>query len=323
MYKACGTEKNNFVWDGANLVYESGSTTVYTRGTSLIAAQDDTDLSYYLFNGHGDVVLLADEDGVITKTYAYDAFGVEKNADTADANSFRYCGEYFDAETDTYYLRARYYAPELGRFTSEDPVQDGLNWYTYCAGNPVLFVDPSGLYEVGLRAYAEEYGASVTWNAETGYATVSYNGQSIHVKSTSDNNRDGHIYVDNSLLDLSFGWTESIPIELAENTSKLPHYGAPNSVGRIYNPDGSIKQERKYGPNGEPERDRDYNHPGNMEFPHDHVWSNGKRVKDHIPVPNAGRDNGLEIAIGIASIGLGYTIHMGIKDIQLYSCFGI
>ena len=323
MYKACGTEKNNFVWDGANLVYESGSTTVYTRGTSLIAAQDDTDLSYYLFNGHGDVVQLADSAGVITQEYDYDAFGVEKNADTADANSFRYCGEYFDAETDTYYLRARYYAPELGRFTSEDPVQDGLNWYTYCAGNPVLFVDPSGLYEVGLRAYAEEYGASVTWNAETGYATVSYNGQSIHVKSTSDNNRDGHIYVDNSLLDLSFGWTESIPIELAENTSKLPHYGAPNSVGRIYNPDGSIKQERKYGPNGEPERDRDYNHPGNMEFPHDHVWSNGKRVKDHIPVPNAGRDNGLEIAIGIASIGLGYTIHMGIKDIQLYSCFGI
>ena len=144
MYKACGTEKNNFVWDGANLVYESGSTTVYTRGTSLIAAQDDTDLSYYLFNGHGDVVQLADSAGVITQEYDYDAFGVEKNADTADANSFRYCGEYFDAETDTYYLRARYYAPELGRFTSEDPAQDGLNWYTYCTGNPVLFVDPSG-----------------------------------------------------------------------------------------------------------------------------------------------------------------------------------
>lgn len=120
MYKACGTEKNNFVWDGANLVYESGSTTVYTRGTSLIAAQNDTDLSYYLFNGHGDVVQLADSAGVITQEYDYDAFGVEKNADTADANSFRYCGEYFDAETDTYYLRARYYAPELGRFTSED-----------------------------------------------------------------------------------------------------------------------------------------------------------------------------------------------------------
>ena len=28
---------------------------------------------------------------------------------------------------------------------SEDPAQDGLNWYVYCANNPVMFVDPSGL----------------------------------------------------------------------------------------------------------------------------------------------------------------------------------
>ena len=42
------------------------------------------------------------------------------------------------------YLRARYYDPELGRFLTEDPAQDGLNWYVYCANNPVNFVDPSG-----------------------------------------------------------------------------------------------------------------------------------------------------------------------------------
>ena len=31
-----------------------------------------------------------------------------------------------------------------GRFISEDPVKDGLNWYAYCGGNPVMFWDPSG-----------------------------------------------------------------------------------------------------------------------------------------------------------------------------------
>ncbi len=155
MYKACGTEKNHFVWDGASLVYESAGATVYTRGTGLIAAHDGTDLSYYLFNGHGDVVQLADSAGAVTQEYDYDAFGVEKDADTADANPFRYCGEYFDADTGTYYLRARYYAPALGRFTSEDPAQDGLNWYTYCAANPIFFVDPSG-YRIVISAETSE-----------------------------------------------------------------------------------------------------------------------------------------------------------------------
>ena len=57
---------------------------------------------------------------------------------------FRYCGEYYDKETDSIYLRARYYNPVLGRFTTEDPAKDGLNWYVYCDNNPVMFVDPTG-----------------------------------------------------------------------------------------------------------------------------------------------------------------------------------
>ncbi len=32
----------------------------------------------------------------------------------------------------------------VGRFTSVDPAKDGLNWYAYCNGNPVNFIDPSG-----------------------------------------------------------------------------------------------------------------------------------------------------------------------------------
>ena len=44
------------------------------------------------------------------------------------------------------YLRARYYDSSIGRFITEDPAKDGLNWYAFCSNNPVTFVDSSGLY---------------------------------------------------------------------------------------------------------------------------------------------------------------------------------
>jgi RHS repeat-associated protein len=101
--------------------------------------------NFYLYNAHGDVIQLIDEDGEILRFYEYDAFGNEKNPDGTDTNYFRYTGQYFDFESGTYYLRARYYNPANGRFTTEDPIQAGLNWYTYANSNPVLYIDPNGL----------------------------------------------------------------------------------------------------------------------------------------------------------------------------------
>ena len=43
-----------------------------------------------------------------------------RNALESDNNPFRYCGEYFDTATETYFLRARWYDPATGRFTQQD-----------------------------------------------------------------------------------------------------------------------------------------------------------------------------------------------------------
>ena len=106
------------------------------------------DKRYFLHNGYGDVIQLTDTAGTLVKTYDYDAFGNEKNPDPIDTNMFRYCGEYFDKETGTIYLRARYYDPTIGRFITEDPIGAGLNWYTYCGNNPIMFIDPLGLESI-------------------------------------------------------------------------------------------------------------------------------------------------------------------------------
>jgi len=49
--------------------------------------------------------------------------------------------------TGLYSLNARYYDASLGRFITEDPARNGMNWFVYCGNNPLRFVDPTGLWE--------------------------------------------------------------------------------------------------------------------------------------------------------------------------------
>ena len=108
------------------------------------------------------MILLTDGIGTIVKSYEYDAFGREWDAVATDNNPFRYCGEYYDKRTETVYLRARYYDSAYGRFTQEDPIRDGTNWYIYCDGNPVNRIDPSGQFWITALVVAAIVGAVVT-----------------------------------------------------------------------------------------------------------------------------------------------------------------
>ena len=90
---------------------------------------------------------------------------MEINKTDNDTNPFRYCGEYYDSETDSIYLRARYYKPTVGRFITEDPINDKLNWYSYCENNPIALIDPSGEGAINNNLSKEWEGCknALTW----------------------------------------------------------------------------------------------------------------------------------------------------------------
>jgi RHS repeat-associated protein len=94
-------------------------------------------------DGLGSIVKHTDNVGGVIHTVQYDAWGnIELGASTA-GHSFT--GREWDPETGLYYYRARYYDPKTGRFITEDPQPDDINYYGYVGNSPVSFSDPFGL----------------------------------------------------------------------------------------------------------------------------------------------------------------------------------
>ena len=95
--------------------------------------------------------------------YKYNAWGTQlsRTGELANtlgcANPFRSRGYIYDDETWMYWLRSRYYYPELHRFISADNVMDGAglfgaNLYAYCKNAPVGASDPSGHFLISAGA---------------------------------------------------------------------------------------------------------------------------------------------------------------------------
>jgi len=124
----------------------NGSVIEYTYGNDLL----NNGSNFFLTDALGSTRGLVDSSENLTDSYTYTPYGKLLNHNGTSENDFLYTGEQFDSETEDYFLRARYYSPDSGRFLTRDSY-DGNNYnpisqnhYLYGGSNPIKYTDPNG-----------------------------------------------------------------------------------------------------------------------------------------------------------------------------------
>ena len=137
---------------------------------------------YYEKNSFGDVTAIMSANNTVVATYSYDAWGnctIGTDTDNiGQENAIRYRSYYWDNDLQLYYLQTRYYDPAIGRFVNADDVSyldpdtlNGMNLYSYCLNNPVMYADPTGhfpilitLFLVGMAVIGAGVGGKIAYD---------------------------------------------------------------------------------------------------------------------------------------------------------------
>ena len=174
---------NTFEYDGlgrrvkknnTSYLYDSNNRLIKSDNTNdvLIFAYDHLGVTGFKYNNEqyiyrknvlGDVVsIISVSNNQMVASYVYDAWGnhivldsnneiITNHSHIGFINPFRYRSYYFDDETGLYYLKTRYYDPQVCRFISIDSLEflnetkvGGLNLFIYCLNNPIMYSDPRG-----------------------------------------------------------------------------------------------------------------------------------------------------------------------------------
>jgi RHS repeat-associated protein len=153
-----------YVYDGAGLVAKINSSNEYY---------------FYHYDGLGSTIAITDNNAQVVNSYAYSPEGLVGTQETIP-NPFTYVGRFgvMAEGNGLYFMRARYYDPEVGRFINKDPIgyEGGMNLFAYAGNNPVNLRDPYGLTWVYQQStgdwnHVNDQTGVITY-AGTGYAGV-------------------------------------------------------------------------------------------------------------------------------------------------------
>src|SRR5690554_796146 len=161
-----GGEKTWYVGDDIEFRQVGSSVEIIENviGSDLVARRshsqtvsDSVENQYFIKNHLGSTVALISKEGTPAgPVFDYFPYGKQKEeVVTPEKITQTFTGKEFDLfEQDTtsgddgegwYYFGARYYDPEIGMFTSTDPMEQFWNLYAYGPCSPINGVDPNGL----------------------------------------------------------------------------------------------------------------------------------------------------------------------------------
>ena len=130
--------------------------------SGVFAVKNGETTYFYRKDAQSNITAIIDSEGSVVARYLYNAWGevsvvdntgkeITDKENIANLNPYRYRSYYYDTETGLYYLKTRYYDPQVGRFMTIDGIEyldlesiNGLNLYSYCLNNPIFYVDPDG-----------------------------------------------------------------------------------------------------------------------------------------------------------------------------------
>ncbi|MCL2521265.1 MAG: hypothetical protein FWE36_00220 [Erysipelotrichales bacterium] len=153
-------------FNGSDIIRETSSYIInyhYNERGLLVGFEFGNQNFFYVRDLLGIITDVINEQGEIQVSYRYDAWGkivgrTVNNQNINNINRFVYKGYYLDSETDYYYLKTRYYDPNMIRFVNADDLNylnkekiGGLNLFVYCNNNPVMMVDENGTAPRWLR----------------------------------------------------------------------------------------------------------------------------------------------------------------------------
>ena len=174
--------QTTFTYDGNNTRVKKahGNTETFYFGPAFEMKKQGTSTDYliYIFAGNLRVAKVSSENGTFyfhkdhlgsstamtssagaeAETTEYLPFGSQRAHTGSTISDYKFTDQELEPESGLYNYKARLYDAVIGRFISPDPIvpynfePQSLNRYSYCRNNPLIYVDPTGNFDLGQFA---------------------------------------------------------------------------------------------------------------------------------------------------------------------------